>query len=57
MLLSAYFWLAAESEVYPYSTQLVGGLSIIVAVMVGLTALAFFPLLLGWIFTSEPEDK
>ena len=57
MLFSAYFWLAAESGVYPYSTQLIGELSLIVAVMVGLTVVVLFPFLLGWIFTAEPEDK
>ena len=57
MLFSAYFWLAAEGEVYPYSTQLIGELSLIAAVMVGATVLILFPFLLGWILTPEPEDQ
>ena len=56
-LFSAYFWLAAESEVSPYSKQLVGGLSLTVAVTIGFTVIVLFPVLLGWILTPEPEDK
>ena len=57
MLFSAYFWLAAEGEAYPYSTQLVTELSLIAALMVGATAVMLFPFLLAWILTPEPEDK
>ena len=57
MLFSAYFWLAAEGEVYPYSTQLIGELSLVAALMVVVTVVILFPFLLGWIFTPEPEDK
>ena len=57
MLFSAYFWLAAEGEVYPYSTQLITGLGLIAGIMVGATVLILFPFLLGWILTPEPEDK
>ena len=56
MLFSAYFWLAAEGEAYPYSTQLITELSLIAALMIGVTALILFPFLLGWILTPEPED-
>ena len=57
MLFSAYFWLAAEGKVNPYSTQSLSGLSLIAAVMVGATVLVLLPYLLGWILTPEPEDK
>ena len=57
MIFSAYFWLAAEGDVYPYSTQLIGGLSLVAAVMVGATAVVLFPFLSIWILTPEPEDK
>ena len=57
MLFSAYFWLAAEGEVHPYSTQLLGGLSLTAAIIVVFTVLIFSPYLLGWILTPEPEDK
>lgn len=57
MLFSAYFWLAAEGKVNPYSTESLSGLSLIAAIMVGATVVILFPYLLGWIFTPEPEDK
>lgn len=57
MLFSAYFWLASEGEVYPYSTQLISELSLIAAVMIGATAVVLLPFLLVWILTPEPEDK
>ncbi len=56
-LFSAYFWLAAEGKVYPYSTQLISELSLIAAVLVVATVIILFPFLLGWVLTPEPEDK
>ena len=57
LLFSAYFWLAAESEVYPYSTQLIGQLGLLAAVIVGATVLVLFPHFLIWILTPQPEDN
>ena len=57
LLFSAYFWLAAESEQYPYSTQLIGELGLIAGIAVGTAAFLLLPTLAVWIFTPEPEDK
>ena len=57
LLFSAYFWLAAESEQYPYSTQLISELGLIAGIVVAATAILLFPTLSVWIFTPEPEDK
>ena len=57
LLFSAYFWLAAESEQNPYSTQLIGELGLIAGIAVGTAAFLLLPTLAVWIFTPEPEDK
>ncbi len=55
LVFSAYYWLAADSEAHPYSSEFLSGLALIVVVLLGMSA--FMLLIITWVLFSQSNSK